>query len=41
VYERLILKVEELEIIRLKDYQQLSQEEAANTLAFRNLHSIE
>ncbi|MFV9676966.1 MAG: DUF134 domain-containing protein, partial [Methanosarcinales archaeon] len=32
VYERLILKVEGQESIRLKDYQQLSQEEAANKL---------
>jgi len=32
VYERLILKVEELESIRLKDYQRLSQEEAAKKM---------
>ena len=32
VRERLILKVEELESIRLKDYQQLSQEEAAKKM---------
>ena len=32
VCERLILKVEELESIRLKDYQQLSQEEAAKKM---------
>lgn len=32
LYERVILKVEELESIRLKDYQQLSQEEAAKRM---------
>jgi predicted DNA-binding protein (UPF0251 family) len=32
VYERMILKVEELESIRLKDYMQLSQEEAAKRM---------
>lgn len=32
VREGLILKVEELESIRLKDYQQLSQEEAAKKM---------
>ena len=32
VCERLILKVEELESIRLKDYQRLSQEEAAKKM---------